>query len=64
MKKRYLIHYVLESFTDKYKHIHKSVEIEHDGYIESLSSAYSSIAFIIKKYKDNFNITIVGWQLI
>lgn len=65
MKKKYLIHYLLQNKEDKFKHIHQSIEIEHSGYIESLVDAQVAVKLNINQIlRDWYHIVIVGWQLI
>ena len=65
MLKRYLIHYILRDKEDKFKHIHQSMQILNNGYIESLEDAELIVRRTInQKDKDNYNRTIVSWQML
>ena len=65
MKKKYLIHYLLQSREDQFKHIHQSVEVYIDGYIESLLDAKLAVRLIMSQtLKDLYHVVIVGWQII
>lgn len=65
MKKKYLIHYLLQNKEDQFKHIHQSVEVYKDGYIESLLDARLAVKLVMSKtLEDQFYVTIVSWQRI
>ena len=64
MRKKYLIHFLLRDKTDSYKHIHQSIET-YANYFLYLQSALESVeSTLSKKDKENFDVTVVNWQLI
>ena len=64
MRKKYLIHFLLRDKIDSYKHIHQSIETYADYFLNLQSALENVESTISKKDKENFDITIVGWQII